>query len=108
MNNSINEYTEIINILNNLLELKEEFCYKTQKLDYNYRVAEQKRQRTLAENQKRALARQNELLSKVQIIESESETINLDFADKISKIIPYSLIPIIPIAVAYFIFKGSK
>ena len=81
---------------------------RTQKLDYNYRVAEQKRQRTLAENQKRALARQNELLSKVQIIESESETINLDFADKISKIIPYSLIPIIPIAVAYFIFKGSK
>ena len=81
---------------------------KTQKLDYNYRVAEQKRQRTLAENQKRALARQNELLAKVQIIESESETINLDFADKISKIIPYSLIPIIPIAVAYFVFKGSK
>tara|TARA_B100000902_G_C27319613_1_gene923526 strand:- start:700 stop:1014 length:315 start_codon:yes stop_codon:yes gene_type:complete len=81
---------------------------RTQKLNYNYQVAEQKRQRTLAENQKRALARQNELLAKVQIIESESETINLDFADKISKIIPYSLIPIIPIAVAYFVFKGSK
>ena len=81
---------------------------KTQKLNYNYQVAEQKRQKILAANQKRALSRQNQLLSKVQTIESESEIINLDLADKISKIIPYSLIPIIPIAVAYFIFKGSK
>ena len=81
---------------------------QTQEGTYNYQVAERKRQEIIKENQKRTKARQQEIFSKVENIESKTETINLDLADKISKIIPYSLIPIIPIAVAYFVFKGSK
>lgn len=81
---------------------------QTQEGTYNYQVAERKRQKIIKENEKRTKARQQEIFSKVKNIESKTETINLDLADKISKIIPYSLIPIIPIAVAYFVFKGSK
>lgn len=81
---------------------------QTQEGTYNYQIAERKRKKILAENQKRALARQNKILAKVRTIESKIETFNLDLADNISKIIPYSLIPIIPIAIAYFVFKGSK
>jgi len=44
----------------------------------------------------------------LQTIKSKSKTINLDLADRISKIIPYSLIPIIPIVIAYFLIKGRK
>lgn len=81
---------------------------QTQQGTYSYQVAERKRQEIIKENQKRTQARQQEIFSKVENIESKTETINLDLANKISKIIPYSLIPIIPIAVAYFVFKGSK
>ena len=81
---------------------------QTQEGTYSYQIAERKRQEIIKENQKRTQARQQEIFSKVENIKSKTETINLDLADKISKIIPYSLIPIIPIAVAYFIFKGSK
>jgi hypothetical protein len=48
------------------------------------------------------------MLKTSENLKIKTQTINLDLADKISKIIPYSLIPIIPIAVAYFVFKGSK
>mgnify|MGYP003980297925 CR=1 FL=1 len=81
---------------------------QTQEGTYSYQVAERKRQEIIKENKKRTQARQQQIFSKVENIESKTETINLDLADKISKIIPYSLIPIIPIAVAYFVFKGSK
>ena len=44
----------------------------------------------------------------LQNIKSKSKSINLDLADRISKIIPYSLIPIIPIVIGYFLIKGRK
>ena len=44
----------------------------------------------------------------LQTIKFKSKTINLDLADKISKIIPYTLIPVIPIVIAYFLIKGRK
>ena len=52
--------------------------------------------------------KKQKMLKTSENLKIKTETINLDLADKISKIIPYSLIPIIPIAVAYFVFKGSK
>lgn len=52
--------------------------------------------------------KKQKMLKTSENLKIKTEKINLDLADKISKIIPYSLIPIIPIAVAYFVFKGSK
>ena len=52
--------------------------------------------------------KKQKMLKTSENLKIKTQTINLDLADKISKIIPYSLIPIIPIAVAYFVFKGSK
>ena len=51
--------------------------------------------------------RKKALLKRVQTIESKSETINLDLADKISKIIPYSLIPVVAIGAGYLLLKGK-
>ena len=52
--------------------------------------------------------KKQKMLKTSENLKIKTQTINLDLANKISKIIPYSLIPIIPIAVAYFVFKGSK
>lgn len=81
---------------------------KAQRLNFNYQKAEQQRQRTLKRNKLEAEKRQAEIIGKVQNIESQIETTNLDLSDKLSKIIPYSLIPVIPLAVAYLIFRGKK
>ena len=81
---------------------------KAQRLNFNYQKAEQQRQRTLKRNKLEAEKRQAEIIGKVQNIESQIETANLDLSDKLSKIIPYSLIPVIPLAVAYLIFRGKK
>jgi len=81
---------------------------KTQRLNFNYQKAEQQRQRILKRNKLESEKRQAEIIGKVQNIESQIETVNLDLADKISKIIPYSLIPAIPLAVAYLIIRGRK
>ena len=81
---------------------------KAQRLNFNYQKAEQQRQRTLKRNKLEAEKRQAEIIGKVQNIESQIETTNLDLSDKLSRIIPYSLIPVIPLAVAYLIFRGKK
>ena len=81
---------------------------KAQRLNFNYQKAEQQRQRTLKRNKLEAEKRQAEIIGKVQNIESQIETTNLDLSDKLSKIIPYSLIPAIPLTVAYLIIRGKK
>jgi hypothetical protein len=81
---------------------------KVQRLNYNYQKAEQQRQRLLKKNKLIAKKAKTKITGKVQNIESQIETINLDLADKISKIIPYSLIPIIPLAIGFLIIKRKK
>ena len=68
----------------------------------NQRLRDLKRQTMEAEK------RQKAIFEKVQKLESKSETITLDLADKISKIIPYSLIPVIAITAGYLLIKGKK
>mgnify|MGYP003676915014 FL=1 len=81
---------------------------QSQNLQTNFEVAENQRLRNLAKAAATEKARQKSMFRKVESLEIKSETINLDLANKISKIIPYSLIPIIPIVVGYFLIKGRK
>ena len=80
---------------------------QTQKLQYNFEVAENQRLRNLKRQKMEEEKRKKALLKRVQTIESKSETINLDLADKISKIIPYSLIPVVAIGAGYLLLKGK-
>ena len=51
--------------------------------------------------------RQKMLFEKYETVQEKSTTINLDFADRISKVIPYSLIPVVAIGAGYFLLKGK-
>ena len=79
-----------------------------QKLQYNFNVAENQRLRNLKRQTMEAEKRQKVVFEKVQKLESKSETITFDLADKISKIIPYSLIPVVAITAGYLLLKGKK
>ena len=81
---------------------------QSQNLQTNFENAENLRKRNLAKSVAESKARQKAMFKKVETLDIKSKTINLDLADKISKIIPYSLIPIIPIVVGYFLIKGRK
>jgi hypothetical protein len=81
---------------------------KTQTFQYNFEIAERKRLMALVENQRLNEIRQQKILDKVESLELKSKTINYNLADKISKIIPYSLIPVIPVVIAFFILSGRK
>lgn len=81
---------------------------RIQRLNYNYEKAEQEKQRFLKKNKLIAEKAETEITGKVQNIESQIQIANLDLADKLSKIIPYSLIPVIPLAVGYLILRGKK
>tara|TARA_R110000803_G_scaffold94340_1_gene161973 strand:+ start:316 stop:654 length:339 start_codon:yes stop_codon:yes gene_type:complete len=81
---------------------------QTQKLQFTFNVAENQRLRNLKRQTMEAQKRQKVVFEKVQKLESKSETITFDLADKISKIIPYSLIPVIAITAGYLLLKGKK
>jgi len=81
---------------------------QSQNLQTNFENAENLRMRNLAKSAAESKARQKAMFKKVETLDVKSKTINLDLADKISQIIPYSLIPVIPIVVGYFLIKGRK
>lgn len=81
---------------------------RTQQYQYNFEIAERKRLIALVENQRLNEIRQQKILDKVESLELKSKNINYNLADKISKIIPYSLIPVIPIVIAFYILSSRK
>lgn len=81
---------------------------KSQSIQTTFEIAERKRIRNLQKAALAEKARQKAMFKKLESVETKTTSINLDLADKISQIIPYSLIPVIPIVVGYFLIKGRK
>ncbi len=81
---------------------------RNQQLQFNFEVAENQRLRNLKKQKMEAEKRQKMIFQKVETLEGKSESINLNLADKISKVIPYSLIPVVAITAGYLLFKGKK
>ena len=70
-------------------------------------IANQRNREALKEK-KEFLKRQTLVSSQFDTVKVKSRAINLQFADKISKIIPYSLIPVVAIGAGYLLLKGRK
>ena len=81
---------------------------KSQNIQTTFEIAENQRLRNLAKAAATEKARQKAMFKKLEAVQTKSTTINLDLANRISKIIPYSLIPVIPIVIGYFLIKGRK
>ena len=81
---------------------------QSQNLQYAYTNAERLRLKIIKERQREAQKRQKAIFQKVDTLNTKFKLINLDLADKLSKVIPYSLIPVIPIVVGYFLIRSRK
>ena len=81
---------------------------KSQESQFIYSSAENERLRELKRQTMENEKRQKMLFEKYETVQEKSTQINLDFADRISKVIPYSLIPVIAIGAGYFLLKGRK
>ena len=78
-----------------------------QKLQFIYSSAENERLRELKRQTMQNEKIQKNLSKKYETVQEKSTQINLGFADRISKIIPYSLIPVVAIGAGYFLLKGK-
>ena len=65
------------------------------------------RNREAQQKQRESLKRQNLISNQFDTVKDKSRVINLDLADKISRIIPYSLISLIPIGVGLLVLTGK-
>ena len=80
---------------------------KSQESQFTFENAEAQRLRELKKQTMQNEKRQKMLFEKYETVQEKSTTINLDFADRISKVIPYSLIPVVAIGAGYFLLKGK-
>ena len=81
---------------------------KKQESQFTFEVSEAQRLKELKKQTMQNEKRQKMLFEKYETVQEKSTIINLDFADRISKVIPYSLIPVIAIGAGYFLLKGRK